>query len=353
MILSPERLLELIDRSRQEHAGQSVVAFWYQMPRDREGFAERICARRGDLPVVPLVVREGFQHGNAIMGDLCRLIERNRERIESVPRSGLGDDSPLVLLLLSVEPFQLNQISSFVALPEWFPMQGGLNSTIDVEDLFWTARSGLDAEESRIDEIQEMLCRIDLALANQLAWTHTHDKEAHKAFFDLIRQPTDKKRDPAAATSGPEKYADLLLYALAFCEQQMQSARSYRPSAREGRSIVARLIRLGYKTTPDNARDVGKKLACALGVLADVVPPSDALTTILSRPTNPEKDPATRFGMNLFATVFAAAQFVTSAHHSAEYPPYPTALLQAFSFNLRQTLDALIQALEDRKRGYS
>jgi hypothetical protein len=50
--------------------------------------------------------------------------------------------------------------------------------------------------------------------------------------------------------------------------------------------------------------------------------------------------------MNLFATVFAAAQFVTASRHSAEYAAYPTTLLQALSFNLRQTLDALIKAPE-------
>src|SRR4051794_25077511 len=100
--LSAERLLELIDRRRQELGGRSVVAFWYQVPSDREGFAERIRAQRGDRPVVPLVVREGFLHGNAIMGDLSRLIERNREQFESSPRPQHGDDSPLVLLLLSV-----------------------------------------------------------------------------------------------------------------------------------------------------------------------------------------------------------------------------------------------------------
>ena len=242
--LSPERLLELIDRRRQEPAGRSVVAFWYQIPRDREGFAERICAERGDLPVVPLVVREGFLHGNAVMGDLCRLIERNRERIESSPRPGHGDNSPLVLLLLSVDPFQLNQISSLVALPDWFPIQGGLNTTIVVEDLFWTARSGLDAEESRIDEIQELLCRIDLALVTRLAWAHAQDKEIHQGFFELIRerldkkgnmvlavcpmcgysirQQLDKKEGTASAAPELEKYADFLESARTFCEQQVQ-----------------------------------------------------------------------------------------------------------------------------------
>jgi hypothetical protein len=261
--LSPERLLELIDRRRQEIAGRSVVAFWYQIPRDREGFAERICAERGDLPVVPLVVREGFLHGNAVMGDLCRLIERNRERIEASPRPRHGDNSRLVLLLLSVEPFQLNQISSLVALPAWFPMQGGLNTTIDVEDLFWTARSGLDAEESRIDEIQELLCRIDLALVRRLAWAHAQDKEIHQGFFELIRERPDKKGGTVSAAPELEKYADFLESARTFCEQQVLCAGAYRPSAREGRSVVARLIRLGYKTTPDAARGVGERLTRA------------------------------------------------------------------------------------------
>ena len=236
--------------------------------------------------------------------------------------------------------------SSLVTLPDWFPVQGGINTNIDVEDLFWTARSGLDAEEARIDEIQELLCRLDRVLVYRLARAHARDKELHKSFFELIRQEPEKKGSQAAVPPEPEKYADFIQSAGAFCEQQMQSARSYRPSAREGRSIVSRLIRLNYRTTPDKSGEVGKKLARALGVIAINETLADSLPAILCRPTNPEKDPAARFGMNLFATAFAAAQFVTASHHSAEYPVYPIVLLQAFSFNLRQTLDALIQLLE-------
>jgi hypothetical protein len=122
---------------------------------------------------------------------------------------------------------------------------------------------------------------------------------------------------------------------------------NFRPSAREGGSLVARLLRLASASSPDALTARGKALAAALKVEdARVVGVDDALVSVLLRPTVRELSAAVRYGRNAIVSVYTASQFVTAAAHADSYPRYPILLLRSMSFNIRRSLEALTVAVE-------
>jgi hypothetical protein len=340
--MTPERLLELIEERRKSHAGKPVVALWVQLTTDRQAFARGLLEAARGSSVIPMVVRQGFQDDNAVMGDLCTLILENRERVTALATHESNDGLPIVLLLLGRSQFRLNPSSSMVEMPEWFPGLGGTQASIWLEDLKWTARAGLNAPECRAGEIEGWLYRLDRSLVARLRQTYLRDKNPGHALYDLILARTIK---PAIKDAAAPLYPQWLDSADAYLNQEVRSTTAYRPTAKEARSVVVRLRLIGSATTPDELPRVAEKLAKALALPAGLDLP-DPLVAVLFRSVNPVTDPPIRWARNLIVTLFAAGQFTMATHHAEHFDTYPLTLLQSLALNLLETLQGLDRTLQ-------
>jgi hypothetical protein len=278
------------------------------------------------MTVVPLIVRHGFANANAMHSDLSELIDSNRGEF---PESGASysTSNPLAIILLARTDLGLPQVASPALLPEWLAGLGGKTTEVVIESLAVVAVAPLNAQEARIDEVAHALFEIEGALIARVANVQQSDPRRANALLDMIRS-TDKK----------ETLSDILVT----CDEHrrnVQNASAYRPSAGEGGSFIGRLVRLASSKSPNELHAVAKSLASALGVdgnrAADV---KESLPAVLLRSTIRDEDGSNRFARNLIVTVFAASQFVTAAAHSDDYPGYLVVLLQATSYNLRETL---------------
>src|SRR5687768_4647935 len=144
------RLIEFVEQRTSQHHGD-VVVLWVQVPSDREAMRTSLKQVIGDRPIVPLVIRdEGFENPNAILSDLNRLVQRYQQEFQQLQ---LVDSGPIVILLLARTDFKLPQVASPTVFPEWFPLVGGLNVYVIIEDLLRVVDATLSAVEARVPDI--------------------------------------------------------------------------------------------------------------------------------------------------------------------------------------------------------
>lgn len=328
-MLTPERLIEIIE---QKYVGLDVpiVVLWQQVLSNREGFRQQVETHKGTLRLVTIVVRNGFDAPNAIMSDLNEAIDQHRAQFEQLPD---GPD-PTIILLLSRTEFGLPQISSPCVLPQWFPRHSGQTFHITIEDLTETSHGPMNAEEAMIEGISEALFILEAAIIKRLSDAVQKDQKCAQSFFDIIKD--DKKPN--------EKYSEFLAAAKTYINE-IQNPSGFRPSAREGRSVIARILRLMQKTSPDELGRRAKAFSAALGITDDHrVASDDALVAVLLRPANRDQSLSSapsRFGRNALITIYASSQFVTASMHADEYPSYQLQLLGSMSRNLQTALTRL------------
>jgi len=332
-MLTVERVVEVI-KSRCDGRDDPLLVFWCQTANNREEMCRQIEVLRGEANIVPLVPRGvGFDNPNALLADLNRLICEHKEQFLAEGISTTGNTRPIALLLLSRTEFTLPQIASLTVLPHWFPRVGGESVYIAIEDLSRTADGPMNVQEAHVGDLCEKLFQLDVALASRLAKVAQWDHSLNISFFASVRKPN-------------EELAEFLEAARRY-HVEVRNPQAYRPSVREGRSLIGRLLSLMQNTTPEQIGRRAKALTDALWIKDEEVRVvNDSIISVVLRPTNRDVSPAVRFTRNLIATVYASAQFVTAAAHADNYPNYQILLLRSLSYNLRTTLDDITRVLD-------
>jgi hypothetical protein len=204
----PSRVLDVVAQRCRE-AKEGVYVYWLRVTTSRDAFAGVIEQARGDLCVVPVVVRgDGFQNPNAILSDLNKLIADNESTFCTESLKGT-DSRRIVILLLGRASLQVPQLSSPTTLPAWFPGFGGQTLDVTIEDLEAIAAGPLNAPESRISDIARHLFDLEKALIARLIHVLDSDHNAGNAFFSFIKD--EKKQE--------EGYRDFLGAAFAACQE--------------------------------------------------------------------------------------------------------------------------------------
>jgi hypothetical protein len=336
-MVGPFELAEVVRRRLNESAHE-LNAYWFTVTAaNRQEYASLLRDALREDPVAVFVVRDRFDNPNSVLNDLVNLMEQHRHVFleEAVAKSGW--ESRCAVVLLSRSELSIPQASSPVALPGWVPVKGGTTLTVLIEDLTWVADAGVSSSATRVDELSELLFRLEGALLQRLKTVLARDHRKSNALLEALRQEDTH-----------ETFADILK-AAADHRSTVTSAASFRPSVREARSLTARLWSLAQRHSAD-AGQPAKALASALDLPSDA--PADwyeSFSSVLRRPTSREADWSRRFARNVLTTIAVSCQLITAAAHSDEYPNYPIVLLRSVSFDLRQSLDsaeALLVSLE-------
>jgi hypothetical protein len=331
--ISPDRLLSVV-RDRASQRSAILIVFWARINGDRTQYQNALKGARGSQSVVPLVVRDGFANANAIHGDLADLIDENHGEFDWLV-TPFTVSNPLVIVILARTDLGVAQVCSPVVLPEWLPGLGGKATEVTIESLSIAATAPLNASESRIDEIATVLFALEGALLERLKAVLASDHRRANPFFQSI-----KERD------SPETFGDFLSAADVY-RRSVKHPLAFRPSAGEGSSLVGRVMRLVSATSPDKLPGVSKRMADALWLDASKATNiKESLPAVLLRPTLRDPDSETRVARNLLVSLFATSQFVTAAAHADDYPGFLVVLLQAMSYNLRETLRDLSEHIQ-------
>lgn len=319
---------------RLERDGEPIIALWALVPSGRAEFRECLMRDRGALPLVPLLVRGGFDNPNSLLDDLMALLESSREDVSDVTNRA-GWSGRLILVLIARGELQVVQAASPARLPSWLPRIGGTTQLVAIEDMLSRAMAPLNAPECRIDEIARGLYELDVQLSRRIGYVWKLDQRRFTAFWDL-------SRDRGASHKPAETVEQFLPFLAA-----IRNPAAYRSSAREGRSVVGRIMRIVSTTAPESMSAAADAIARALGLdLAPEFDLRDSLVAVLTRPSARDPDPLRGKARNLLVSVYAAAQLTTGAAHAADYPAYPAVLLRGISYDLRDTLDSAARQLQ-------
>jgi hypothetical protein len=328
--LEPLRIVEVIE-SRLREERSSIGVFWYRVLGDRDQYAEEVLRCKGDLGIVPLIVRgERFDNPNALLADLIRLLDSHRTLIETILTSTARTGRP-GLVLLGRTSLSLPQISSPATLPDWFPGLGGQIVNVMIEDLTFRADGPVASPETRIDDLCEALFRIEQLMARRVAVGLEKDHAAAGGLFEAIKR-------------GDERLADFLADRESFCSH-ISNVRHFRPSVREGKSLISRLVGVVGASTPAEVRARGVTLLRALDLDGKAVTFKESAIALVYRPLTPTPDQASNAGSNMLVTIFFAGQLITAGAHSDSYPRYPLTLLASLSRDVLSVLQQIEQDL--------
>jgi hypothetical protein len=330
MELEPRRMVEIIE-SRLREGHSAIGVFWYRVLGDRDQYSEQVLRCKGDLPIVPLIVRgERFDNPNSLLADLMRLLDSYREVVEAVLSSTSSMGRPALILLGRTE-LSMPQVSSPGTLPEWFPGLSGQTVNVIMEDLTFRADGPVASPETRIDDLCEVLFRIEQLMARRVAVMLQSDHATAGGFFEMIRR-------------GDEKLREFLADRESFCSH-ISNARHFRPSVRDGKSLISRLIGVVGASTPDQVRARGLVLLRAFGLDGTAVSFRESAIALVYRPLTPAAEQALNAGSNMLVTIFFAGQLITAAAHSDSYPRYPLTLLASLSRDVLSVLEKIEQDL--------
>lgn len=328
-MLSPERLIEILNE-KTNNSSSELLAYWWRVDGNRRQHAQKISALGRELFVVPMIVTEGFVNPNAVLADLVKLCGENRDNFNQPAKA-----PPVVLLLIALTGCSVAQVSSPVELPSWFPHLSGRTVWISIEDLDHVAEGPLNSPESAVGEVAAALYRMEMLLVDRLRRIRDLDHNRVNGFIDHIKKNGETLRAPEFLESCANHLA------------AVKKPSGYRPSVKEGHSLLARMIGMMSSCSPDEVGRRAKSLMTAI-CTEDLIP-MESLPVVLYRSANPERDPGIRFARSMLVTVFLASQFVTASAHSAEYPTYPLALLEHFSSHLRTSLGWITDQLETQQ----
>lgn len=328
----PGRLAENV-RERMSRASSPVNAYWMAVVTDRAAYAEALNQLVEDLPICVFVVRDvSFENPNAILADLIRILESNRVKCEKVLEQ--TGSNRIGVVLLSRVPLAVPQASSPVALPTWFPEVGGRTVSVVIEDMSWTTDAALNCEEANTGDICERLFDLEVSLLSRLQAAYVSDKQCADAFWSLIRREEDLS------------YGELL-ERFRESRNQVSNPSAFRPSLRNGASLIARLWAVGHQRNPEDHMP-GKALARALALSDDAASDHESFASLIRRPSTYVPLASTRFARNALATIASACQLVTASAHADSYGRYPVALLVSYSFDLRRCLREIQQVLDQQ-----
>ncbi|WFE98618.1 hypothetical protein [Micromonospora sp. WMMD964] len=335
--MSPQRLAQVV--TDRLHAEESPVAgYWHEVRGDRDKYAEDLRRLLVGAPVVVLVIREiVFDNPNAVQSEFVELIDKHRAEFEQL-FSELPEYPPTVaVVLLARSVPAVPQVASPAIMPGWFPRFGGTIVPVYLRDLTWTGSAAIDCGESAIPQICAGLFTLDGALLRRL--TSVHRAEPAEDFWVRVR--FDDRFD----------FGDFLSASRRF-RATVRNRQAFRPDARGGTTVVARLWKVAQRTSPEALNRIGTDLATALRLPEPLGRNwHQPFASVLGRPADRPPESGVAFASSVLRTVAASAQFITVAAHADDYDAYPVALLRSTSLDLLaamrdatlvlQTLDSL------------
>ena len=134
------QLVEEVHRRRaRPHELTGLRVFWVTLSEDRDQFVDKLLKARGNLPLVPVVLRRRglFLDPNSVMNDVTTVISDARDDIISISKCA-QEHNHLDLLVLSRSELALAVTSSPLRLPEWFPVMPGQTVAAHIDDLTWS-----------------------------------------------------------------------------------------------------------------------------------------------------------------------------------------------------------------------
>ena len=323
-MVKPDTVVEAIRDSRGQDTRPLSVS-WVSVRTDRDDFARELKRLRGDLALVPHVLRTGgFVDPNAVMNDVAAVLELVKGDVHALNEAA-RERRGIDLVVISRKALSLADTSSPIVLPDWFPVRPGQTATVRVDDLTWSAEVVLADEASELDDLRRILCEADRALLDRL-------QESQQ-----LGRPTQSLWDRMGLESTAGGAIDEELSRIGRTLKAVRNPTGYRPSASKNPTVVGRLWAHANRTAPDGLPRAAKALAAALG--AEDVPEDSSLAAVLNGPSNPIDDAGARWCLALIVTLRTACQLATAAAHADDYPRFSAVLLRATSRNLRQFLD--------------
>lgn len=305
----------------------ALSAFWLAVAGNRDDYAKQLAPFLADQAMPVLIVRkERFDNANALMADLVHVLEGNRAVfLESLQRQR-PDPHRMSIVLLARTELAMAQSSSPVIWPEWVPGVGGQQVPCFITDITRRIVVPLGASELDVPQIRRALYAADSALFQRLMQVTSSAPSAHESFFTMIKRRNDISWPAylANAKSGLRKVIN---------------TDSYRPSIRDGDSVIARLWEIGQARSAHEVDGAARALASALDI-----PDGEQLegwhqglfgTLMRGRGSLSAAD---RFCRGTIVAVSAACQYVTCAAHSDEYPQLPVNLLTSVLDDLHRSL---------------
>ena len=322
-MVTPDTVVEAIRESRAQ-APQALSVLWVTIPTGRDDFAQDLKRLRGNLALVPHVLRTGgFVDPNAVMNDVSTVLDRARRDVQALNEAA-RDRRGIDLVIVSRTALSLADTSSPIELPDWFPVKAGQTVTVRIDDLTWSASVVLSDEAAELDDLRRILCDVDRALLNRL-------QESQR-----LGRPTQSLWDQMGLESTAGGDIDEELGKIGKTLKGIKNPTGYRPSVSKNPTVVGRLWAHANRTAPDRLPRAAKALAAALGTVD--VPEDSSLAAVLNRPSR-RIDANVRWCLALIVTLRTACQFATAAAHADDYPRFSAVLLRATSRNLRQFLD--------------
>ncbi len=331
--MDPDHLVEYIER-RLAAQEVPIAVYWYAMPEKRDEFTSQFERRRKSGGIQSLIVRERvFDNPNAIMVDVVRLIEAAKAKIVSADSSAGPVDRWAIVLIGKVQ-LDISNESSPATLPQWFPMLGGQTVDVVIEDISRRVDGSLSIPEMRVTDLSSALFDLEQILVRRLRDIQSANHNTSNQLWDRIRRKDDGK------------YGEFLERA-SQALHGIHAKSSYRPSLRDGNSLVARLWSLQRKSSPDELSTAGAALATAAS-LCDIedlrAHAYQSFFSVIGRPAMQEEFPQ-RFGRLILTLVASTCQLVTIAAHADEYPSYPRVLITAVADDLLRSHSSLMRVL--------
>jgi hypothetical protein len=318
--------------SQSKHA---LNVYWYQLTKDRDGYARELRGACATRAIAVLVLRENlFTNPNSILSDLMTLLNGNREAVLDQLSGVPALHAKVAIVLLARTELGLPQLSSPAEIPDWLPIARGNAQAIVIEDITWTADGPLNASEAQVGEICTWLYELEKALCRRMASVAAANHNAGNSLHELFR-----KMRPS------DTYGDILHDADA-AARSVQNPSAFRPSVREKTALVALL----WGTTQRHSADEMAKCARALGEAllleeSAIASYHETLQSVLARPADVPPTARERFARNVLTTVSACCQLITGAAHADYYRKYPIPLLRSVSYDLRQSLAGSVGVL--------
>lgn len=323
-MVKPDTVVEAIRESRTQ-APQALSVLWVTVPTGRDDFARDLKRLRGNLALVPHVLRTGgFVDPNAVMNDVATVLELVKEDVHALNEAA-RERRGIDLVIVSRTALSLADTSSPIELPDWFPVKPGQTVTVRIDDLTWSASVVLSDEASELDDLRRILYDVDRALLDCMKTSRRIDQRRTQSLWDM-------KVLDSTASGGIDEELDRIGKTL----DETRNPTGYRPSVSKNPTVVGRLWAHANRTAPDQLPRAAKALAAALGTVD--VPEDSSLAAVLNRPSS-RIDANVRWCLALIVTLRTACQFATAAAHADDYPRFSAVLLRATSRNLRQFLD--------------
>lgn len=332
-ISATELLTSVKDRTARS---ESVInVFWHRIDTNREDYQKELSELTGELPIVPIVLREDLFHNpNAILSDLASLISRHKRLFERRFKWG-SDGRKMAIIILARTELSIHQAASPIQLPEWFPINGGESVPMYIEDITWTAEAPINSPELRLDELCQLLYELDKAIAQRLLFVYGHDHNAGNPLLELLRKIVQDDLN----------FHEFLSSALRFNES-IENTTAFRPSIKEKRSLISQIWATMYGCGPDQLQKPARAFETALELKGeDIRNFHISFVTVLNRPSRRDDGKGIIFIKNMLLAIFSSCQYITAAAHADSYEKYPLGLIKTLSYDLRLALSETLGTL--------